>query len=354
MTQSGGHIGPLARVAEWVRAVVQRLRGLISGSRASATSADGPPAHWLADLEARGLAHGSWTGYGAEADAPAPAAPGRLPEPRRGSPQPALSPPPEVAARAMAGPLGGAGTLLSRPAPLSTRAVPPDIVPPPANRPGHSVERGPDRPRRAVRVQTRVKVLTATDQEALRVAASPRAVAYPVDMGVDRRTSAPPSPILTPDQPSEDPARVAVAGSAQEPMPAAKDVAARAPERAHRLVTATHAIPDAERVAPETPRVAQPAQITEPKGRTPAQDRAPLPDARTVPGPRAPGTPGAMPPPRNSEPSRLPAPPDADAAARFPALPSSSARSPERRASAAERFFEEADDALRRIVWGPR
>lgn len=354
MTQREGHIGPLARMAAWVRAVFRRLRGLITGSAGSAQSADGPPAHWLADLEARGLAHGSWSGYGAEADAPPLAAPGRLPARRRGLSQPALAPPPEVAARATAGQRGDAGPLLSRPASASARTMPPEIVAPPAGRPANSDERGRDRSRKAVRVHTRVEVLTATDQEALRLAASPRAAAAPAEIRIDRRPSAPPSPIRPANKPSDDHVRGAARTQAQGPKPSGPDVAARAPERAHRPGLATRAIPDAGRVAPETPHPTQPAQITEPQDRKPAPVRAALPDGRTTSGPRAQGTPRAMPPPRDGEPPRLPAPPEADATARFPALPSSGARVPERRASAPDRFFQEADDALRRIVWGPR
>lgn len=353
MTTRRGHIGPLTRLTDWFRAAFRRLRALITGSGATRPLADGPPAHWVADLEARGLAQGSWSGYGAGAEAPPPAAPGRVPGQRHRLSQP-VARAPEGAERAVATPRGDAAASLSRPAPVRARALQPDVVPSPTGRAAAPPDQSRDRPRRPVRVHTRVEVLSASSAKALRVAAVPQAAAASVDLRVDARDAAASTRVLAQDRSSNDPLQVAAEPPAQGPIASGRDVVTRVAKQRHTAVMAAREIPGPVRVGPDWPDAPPPEQITGPPVRDAAQPRGVAPVGRVSSDPAAQGTPSGLPPRHGTEQSRLPAPPEAETTGRFPALPLPGDRSPERRASAPDHFFQEADDTLRRIVWGPR
>jgi len=353
VTERRGHIGPLARLAEWVRAAFRRLRGLITGAGAKRSLADGPPAHWLADLEAKGLSQGSWSGYGAGVEVPPLAAPGRVPG-RNHGPSQSFARAPEGAARSATTPRGDAAPLLSRPTPVQARAQQPDAVPSPVSKSAAQADRSRDRPRRSVRVHTRVEVLTASDAKALRVAAIPRDAAASVDLQREARDATSSTRVLAQDRSSNDPVQVAVEPPAQGPISSGPNVATRVDEQEHTTAIAARAVPDPVRVGPDLYDVTLHHRITAPPVRDAAQVRGTGPADRVSSDPAAQGAPRNMPPRHGTERSRLPDPPEADVTSRFPALPSPSARSPERGASAPDRFFQEADDTLRRIVWGPR
>lgn len=355
MTGQIGHTGPMARLTAWIRAVLERLRDvLLRGQREADPHGEGPPSHWLADIEARGLDDAlAWSGHGAEAGEPPLAAPGRVP------PSPDRTP----------GPLGRAQVSH----PVRTGRVLPDAPDPghlprpvpvhPAG-PFHGVAPDGDasprgagstrmRPQRGpVRIHTRVEVLSASQARALEVAPVSR------DPGGSGSVSSPhaaPAPALIPaagDRDQPEPARP-LAPPAPNAAQAGPFAPLGRPSEAPLTPSPEAGIPaDPSPVAPgarpevvpmDTPSVRPRPGATvhraEPEHREPAP-RAGLRSPSRSPGPDETvqmthsGPPGAM------------APPD------FPSLPATGPRAAGRPDSAADRFFREGDAALRRAVWG--